>query len=319
MTFSSEVKNELCREEITENHIEEARAEFNSLFKMAGKIETNNNESILKFTTENAAVARRIFKLVKIIYDTKVETEIKKNYRLNKNTSYNIEIRDKFVIEKILKDKKLLDEKTIFKNASYKLSSILLESRENKRAYIRGGFLGGGSISNPERSYHIEFVSKDEEFSKDLMEVINTFDLDSKIIKRKDNFVIYLKEADQISDLLNIIGAHQALLEFENIRILKDVRNDTNRLVNCETANLNKVVNASMRQVENILLIDRKIGLKNIPENLRDISEIRLNNRHMSLKEIGELLDPPISKSGVNHRFRKLDKLADDIREGNYE
>jgi len=136
--------------------------------------------------------------------------------------------------------------------------------------------------------------------------------LNSKIIQRKDNFVVYIKEGEQIVDLLNIIGAHQALLKLEDIRVLKEVRNNINRLVNCETANLGKTISASMRQIESIKTIQRRMGLNKLPDNLREIAEVRLANPDASLKEIGEMMNPPIGKSGVNHRFRKLEEIADE-------
>ena len=152
------------------------------------------------------------------------------------------------------------------------------------------------------------------EYAKELSALINTFGLTSKVIQRKNSFIIYLKEGEQIVDLLNIIGAHNSLLQLENIRIMKEMRNNVNRLVNCETANLSKTVNAAVRQVESIKLIQREIGLSRLPQNLREIAELRLNNPDVSLKELGEMLNPPIGKSGVNHRLRRIEKIAGELR-----
>ena len=158
------------------------------------------------------------------------------------------------------------------------------------------------------------FRSSNEEHSKDLSNVINSFGLNSKIVIRKENYVVYIKEGEQIVDLLNIIGAHQALLKLEDIRVLKNVRNNINRIVNCETANLGKTIDASMRQVENIKYIDQRIGLNKLPNNLREIAELRLEYDDASLKELGMMLSPPVGKSGINHRFRKIEQLADELR-----
>ena len=148
----------------------------------------------------------------------------------------------------------------------------------------------------------------------DLRDLINSFNLRSKVIQRKNSFIIYIKESEQISDLLSIMGAHSALFELENIRIMKEMRNNVNRLVNCETANLSKTVNAAVRQVESIKFIQSEIGLKRLPKNLREIAELRLNYPDESLKELGEMLDPPVGKSGVNHRLRKIEKIAGELR-----
>ncbi len=144
--------------------------------------------------------------------------------------------------------------------------------------------------------------------------LINEFGLNAKTIERKNNFVVYLKEGDQIVNLLNIIGAHSALLDLENIRIYKDMRNNINRIVNCETANLSKTINAAVRQIENIRYLESNYGLAKLSPSLREIAELRLKNPDASLRELGEMLEPPIGKSGVNHRLRKLDKIAEDLK-----
>ena len=152
----------------------------------------------------------------------------------------------------------------------------------------------------------------------DLCKLINSFGLNSKVIQRKNSFIIYIKEGEQIVDLLNIVGAHTSLLELENIRIMKEMRNNVNRLVNCETANLSKTVNAAVRQVESIKLIQSTIGLQRLPKNLKEVAELRLSYPDESLKELGEMLNPPVGKSGINHRLRKIEKIAEEIRSGNY-
>ena len=161
----------------------------------------------------------------------------------------------------------------------------------------------------------MEFVTNSSDYADNLSSLINSFDLASKVIKRKGSYVVYIKEGSQISDLLNIMGAHQALLKFEDIRVFKDVRNNINRIVNCETANLSKTIDASLRQVTNIKYIDERIGIEKLPENLQELALLRLENRDASLKELGEKLNPPVGKSGVNHRFRKIDKIAESLRE----
>ncbi|EPZ53928.1 sporulation Regulator WhiA C terminal domain protein [[Clostridium] sordellii ATCC 9714] len=189
-----------------------------------------------------------------------------------------------------------------------KVPEDLIKDNECIRAFIRGAFLGGGSISDPEKNYHLEFVANNEEFAESLKNLINSLGFNSKTVSRKNNYVVYLKESEQISDLLNIIGAHQALLSLESTKIVKEMRNNVNRLVNCETANLSKTVNAAVRQIENIKYIQSKVGLDHLPPNLREIAELRVDNEDLTLKELGEMASPELSKSAVNHRLRKMSK-----------
>lgn len=314
MSFSSKTKNEISRIPIEDSCC--SIAELAALVRMSGTIQfTNGNKINLKFTTENAAIARRIFSLLKYIYNADVEVMVRKNRQLKKNNRYLILINDKKISRQILGDVGFLDvdSPNIF-HQKYKIDKKLIKKRCCKRSYIRGSFLGGGSINDPEKTYHLEFVTNRSEHAEDLSKIINSFKLNSKIVMRKEYYVIYLKEASQIADLLNIIGAHQALLKLEDIRVLKDVRNNINRLVNCETANLGKIIDASIRQIEGIKTIENAIGLNKLPDNLREIAEIRLENPNASLKEIGQLLTPNLGKSGVNHRFRKIEKIADSLK-----
>lgn len=160
-------------------------------------------------------------------------------------------------------------------------------------------------------------MTHNENYADELSKLINSYNVSSKVIQRKSSYIVYLKDGQHISDILNVIGAYSSLLEFENIRIMKEMRNNVNRLVNCETANLSKTVNASVRQVESIKMIRKEIGLQRLPKNLKEVAELRLNYPDESLKELGEMLDPPIGKSGINHRLRKIEKIAEELyREG---
>ncbi|SCG83838.1 hypothetical protein DW1_2274 [Proteiniborus sp. DW1] len=315
MSFSSKTKNELSRIQ-TENNCC-ILAELAALIRMSGSVQVSGLSKVsLKFTTENAAIARRIFSLLKSLYSVNTEVMVRKNKQLKKNNSYLIIVSNSNDVEKILLDSGVLkkDNKKQYV-INYGIPKKLVENRCCKRSYIRGAFLGGGSISNPEKTYHLEFVTHNEQHSKDLSKLINTFNLNSKIVLRKECYVVYLKEGEQIVDLLNIMEAHSALLKLEDIRILKEVRNNVNRLVNCETANLEKTINASLRQIHNIEYIDKTIGIENLPENLVDIARLRLSHRDASLKELGMMLTPSIGKSGVNHRLRKLEEIAEQLRE----
>ena len=203
-------------------------------------------------------------------------------------------------------------------NSSQIFAHDLIKKKCCKRSYLRGAFLAGGSVNNPETSsYHLEIFSLYKEHSESLCELMNSFDLNAKTLERKKGYMTYLKEAEKITDFLIIIGANNAMLKFEDIRILRDMRNSVNRLVNCETANLNKTIGASVRQVENIKYIQGTVGLDVLPEKLREIAELRVAYKDVTLKELGEMVSSgPISKSGINHRLRKIDEIAEKIRKG---
>lgn len=313
MSFSGDVKQELAR------HISEARhcmiAEIAALIQMAGHINIDDKGNIsIKLQIENAAVARKYFTLVKKTFKINTEVLLRRNVTFKKNQIYTLYIPNH-------KDcMKILQATGIMVDAKHKLirkdiNPLTIQKTCCRRAYLRGAFLGSGSVSDPEKGYHLEFVHSKEEYAMSLRDLINQFNMDSKIVMRKNNYVVYLKEGAQIVDLLNIMGAHMALMELENIRIVKEMRNNVNRLVNCETANLNKTVSAAVRQVDDINYVNRTIGLSALPSNLEEIALHRLENPSASLKELGEKLSPPVGKSGVNHRLRKLSEIANQLRE----
>jgi len=181
------------------------------------------------------------------------------------------------------------------------------------RAYLRGVFLGCGSVSNPETSYHLELVLSSEAYAQAMVNLLQRVGLQARINKRKQMQVVYLKEAEQIASLLRLIGAHGALLRLEDVRAMKDVRNQVNRLVNCDTANLEKAVSTGLRQVHTIQYIIAKAGSDHLPASLRQVAELRLEYPEASLKELGNLLDPKLGKSGVNHRLRRLAEIAEQL------
>lgn len=314
MSFSSKVKGEISR--YIDLSPEEALAEISAIMKVGGTLGFSGRGITFKITTENPGSARVMFTLLKEYCNIHSKLMVKKSTSLKKNNIYMVVISEEMGVRELLKKTGILKETDGVMNLDYGIDSDMVKSEEEKKAYIRGAFLGAGSVSNPEKTYHLEFVTHNEEYAISLSKLINSFGLKSKVIQRKNSFIIYIKEGEQIVDLLNVIGAHSSLLELENIRIMKEMRNNVNRLVNCETANLSKTVNAAVRQVESIKLIQSKIGLKRLPKNLREIAELRLNYPDESLKELGEMLDPPVGKSGVNHRLRKIEKIASELRNG---
>ena len=187
---------------------------------------------------------------------------------------------------------------------------------QKERSYLRGAFLAGGSVNSPETSrYHLEIYSNYEDHNKDICEMMNHFDLNARTIDRRNGFITYLKEAEKIADFLAMVGAHNAMMKFEDVRIIRDMRNSVNRLVNCENANMNKTIDAASRQIENIEFIEQLVGLDKLPGKLYEIAILRLDNPDVSLKELGEMVPSGIiSKSGINHRIRKINEYADKLR-----
>ncbi|MCM1170863.1 MAG: DNA-binding protein WhiA [Clostridium sp.] len=191
---------------------------------------------------------------------------------------------------------------------------MLVERSCCKQAFMRGAFLACGSLTDPNKGYHLELVCENGHSAELIMYIMGEFQLFPKRVIRKKYEVVYLKDGGAIVDFLNIIGAHHALMDMENVRILKDMRNSVNRRVNCETANINKTVSAAVKQIEDIRYIEEKKGLKFLPEGLRKVAELRVDEPEMSLREIGEMLNPPVGKSGVNHRLRKISEIANELR-----
>lgn len=310
LSFASETKKELTNLEVKGCC---AKAELSALIRMNGLLSFSNRNLTLDVQTENAAIARRIYTLLKKCYEVSVELLVRKKMRLKKNNVYIVRLIEK--ARTILEDLKILNEDFTFIRS---ISDDLIKKKCCKRSYLRGAFLAGGSINNPETSsYHVEIFSLYKEHNDSLCELMNVFGLNSKTLERKKGFITYLKEAEKITEFLSIIGAHSALLRFEDVRIVRDMRNSVNRLVNCETANLNKTIGAAIRQVDNIRYIEETVGLDVLPDKLKEIARLRVEYQDVTLKELGEMVSGgQISKSGINHRLRKIDEIADKLRAG---
>ena len=313
MTFSSKIKDELSRTQIPD--ILSAKAEVAAFIRTVGYITIKGlNKVEFEFSSENAAVARRIFKVLKIGHGINANVSVSKSNRLKKLNNYIIKI-DEDLTKQFLKDTQIAKHNDFnIMNFSYGVPEELLQRDLCKRAYIKGSFMGSGSISNPEKSYHAEFVSNKEVQSKTLIELLNKYGIIGKNIYRKNNFVTYIKESEQISDLLALMGANNSVLNFENVRAVKETRNQINRVINCETANLDKIVDTSMRQINNIKILKRHKVIDKLPDNLRELAYLRLKHSNASLKELGQLLNPPLGKSGVNHRLKKIEEIAEDLK-----
>ncbi|OBZ15363.1 MULTISPECIES: DNA-binding protein WhiA [Bacillales] len=307
MSFAAQTKKELTLIE-ADSCCE--RAELSALIRMNGSVSVSSRKVVLDISTENAAIARRIYSLLKKHYELHVELLVRKKMRLKKNNVYIVRIPAG--VQEILSELKIVSEGFMF---NLGIDKEIIRKPCCKRSYLRGAFLAGGSVNNPEgSSYHLEISSMYQEHCESLVDLANKFDLNARCIERKKGFIFYIKEGEKIIELLNIIGAHQALFKFEDVRIMRDMRNSVNRIVNCETANLNKTIGAAVRQIENIKLLQREVGLDSLPDKLKEVAEIRLQHPDMNLTEVGEMLSGKVSKSGVNHRLRKIDELAEKIR-----
>lgn len=317
MSFSAKVKSEVCRN--TEYSKEEATAILSAIMKVSGTLTLGARMQFsFRVSTENPSIARLVFKLLKEHFGIHTKLMVKKSNSLKKNNIYMVVIDEDLKARQLLVEVGVMIEVDGLTTLSYDISNKIVHGDNCKMAYIRGAFLGGGSISNPEKTYHLEFVTHNSEYAISLKKLINKFNINSKVIQRKNSYIVYVKEGEQIVDLLNIIGAHSSLLYLENIRIMKEMRNNVNRLVNCETANLSKTVNAAVRQIQSIKRIMEEIGLARLPKNLREIAELRLNYPDESLKDLGEMLTPPVGKSGINHRLRRIEKIAEELRKGEF-
>ena len=310
MSFASETKKELTQVETDDSSL---KAEVSALIRMNGSLSFANRQLSVDVQTENAAIARRLYTNIKRLYNLNVELLVRKKMRLKKNNVYICRVREG--ARELLADLQIVSESFEF---NHTISKSLIPHNSQKRAYLRGAFLAGGSVNNPETSsYHLEVYSLYKEHGEALADLMNHYDLNAKTIERKKGFVTYLKEAEKISDFLSLVGAHQAMLKFEDVRIVRDMRNSVNRIVNCETANLNKTIGAALRQVDNIRFIDNAIGLDQLPEKLREIARLRVEYQDVTLKELGEMVSTGVvSKSGVNHRLRKIDEIAEALRRG---
>ena len=313
ITFSTKIKEELARQWSEKDHCQ--IAELSAIVSMCGKVTIDSREKYsVKVRTENLSVARKYFTLLRKTFNIETEVFVTTN-KSNENVSYTVIVKKHEDAMKVLQASKLIDRAGEIGEEFSVVKNMILRHNCCKRAFIRGAFLAAGSMSNPEKSYHIEIVCMAMKKAEQLKSVINSFGLDAKVVGRKKSYVVYLKEGSQIVDLLNIMEAPIALMEMENIRILKEMRNSVNRKVNCETANINKTVSAAMKQVEDIRYIRDTIGLKELPEGLREIAELRLEYPNETLKELGDLLQTPLGKSGVNHRLRKLSEIAEHLKE----
>lgn len=300
MSFSNDVKNELSRLET--NDVCCDKAEVLGVLRMSGAIVIRGMNIGIHFSTENAALARRVLQILKNNYQVQTEVVITRSRRLKKNNRYQVRVLPAPQVSIAMNELQLLSIESDLKNP-------LLIKQCCKRAFLRGAFLGGGSISRPSSDYHLEMVTGNEDFARTIIKVMHTFSMKAKLTDRKNDYIVYLKDGESITNFLRVIGAHNSMMELENVRVLKEMRNNVNRRVNCETANLGKVVKAAVRQVNCIKFIDEHMGLSELPQALQDTARLRLEYPDASLNELVEY-SGGIGKSGINHRLKKLQEMA---------
>lgn len=321
MSFSAKVKEELYRHVSTARHCQ--LAELAAILHFCGSIESAGHVNFLQIRAENALVVRKCFTILQKTFNMSEETQVCQE---GQTGAWSLVLSEQELTANILQGIKFRTAASdssggrcwgggaVLHDLRVPVNRMMVKNACCQRAFLRGAFLCAGSMSDPEKGYHLEIVCGKERQAEQIRELLSEFEIEGRIVLRKKYFVVYVKEGSGISDFLNVTEAHVALMEFENSRVVRDVRNTVNRRVNCETANISKTVTAAARQTEDILLLKEKYGFENLPESLRQMAEVRLEYPDAPLKELGTYLDPPVGKSGVNHRLRKLCELADSIR-----
>lgn len=313
MSFNSEVKRELSRLDWDKKCC--MLAEIAGFIRICGSIAlAGRGKFKIVLKTDNPPIARRFKQLIKEYFSVETSLEVGDGNGIRKGKTYFIIINPEDRSEEILRETGILMIKEGMNFISDGIYGDLIKKKCCKKAYLRGLFMGSGIINDPEKSYHFEIVSSTEILGKDIVKMINSFKgINCKLAKRRKEFVVYVKDSEQIVDIMAIMGASASLFIYEDVRIKKGIKNRANRINNCDQANIDKAVAASERHIKAIKKIDDNFGIENLPEKLRVVAEIRLANPHVNLGELGEMLSPPLSKSGINKRLMKLDEMAGKI------
>ena len=314
MSFSGEIKDELSKQMSQARHCQ--IAELTAILTMCGgvRISAADRYTVLVHT-ENLYVARKfcalLHRIFKITGQVRVHTP---KTRRQHGSIYTVVVGSNEDALRILQATKLLRSELEIEEEMSLVDNMIVRQSCCRRAFLRGAFLTSGSVSDPHKSYHFEIVAPAQSKAEQLKDMMVQFGLDARITPRKGHYVVYLKEGAQIVDMLGIMEAPKSLMEMENVRILREIKNTVNRKVNCETANLGKTVNAAVRQIEDIEYLEETGALEKLPEALQETAQLRIKYRDLPLRELGELHNPPVGKSGVNHRLRKLSSEAARIK-----
>lgn len=309
MSFSSEVKEELLAKISRARHCQ--TAELAAMISGAGKIHREGGRMHVTLAAENAQTAHKYVQLLAQAAGIPAAVTQAHHAQLKNKPSYLVAVTEEAFVQKLLLLLKIMGRDGTLREHMTLADGLLLQKSCCKRAFLRGAFLTSGSMSDPKKSYHFEIVCGSHKKAEQIQEQFCSFGLDAKIAARKNHEIVYLKEGSQIVDALNIMGAHAALMDLENVRILKEMRNDINRRVNCETANINKTVSAAYRQQEAIRFLQQRGALWELPRQLQEIAGLRMEYPEVAIKELGTLCSPQVGKSGVNHRLRRLEEAAE--------
>ena len=303
MSFTIKVKEEIIAASSKD------KAELSALIKMSGSVGLTNQVLTLSISTENAKIARHIYQLMESRYQSNPELRHHNKTNLKKNRVYTVFVADH--VNDILSDLQLADSFFGFETG---IETSVMEDDEAGRSYLRGAFLATGTVRDPEKGrYQLEIFSVYQDHAEDLASLMKKFMLDAKVLSHKNGFVTYLQKAEDIMDFLLVIGAMNSKDAFEEVKIMRETRNDLNRANNAETANIARTISASMKTINNIIKIMDTVGLEILPVELRQIAQLRIANPDYSIQQIADSIEPPLTKSGVNHRLRKINKIADDL------
>ena len=315
MSFASNTRAEMARELCTDKCC--SRAELAAALLASGGIAYRfgaANNYALSVTTAEAPVVRHYFQLLKRHFDVTAQIRTLRSNSLSGMTRYQLVIPEEASMA-LLQETGIYDPDALF-GVRQAPADSLVEYACCKKAFVKSAFMVSGGMANPEKEYHIEIAAPSEEFADYVIKNLNYYEIPAKKACRKSKYVVYLKRSDDVSDMLTLMGASQAVLALQNVRVKKDVSNRVNRQLNCDNSNINRVMETALLQIEDIRYIDQELGLDKLPLPLRDIAEARLNNAATSLAGLGEMLTPPIGKSGVNARLRKISDIANKLRSG---
>ena len=313
MSFALDVKKELTTIPVTKKCCQ--LAQIAGFLRFAGSVTPAGGRKGLRVSTHNPAAARMFITLVKEYFGTKGSLSIDSaDMPVAGGRVYELNISPEMNSEGILREAGMIGVREGYDYVTEGIAPDIIKKRCCRKAYLRGAFIACGTISDPAKAYHLELPCDREDLASDVRKLVNSFGLKARITKRRGRSVVYLKDSEQISDLLGLMGAASHLFRFENVRVTKEVRGKVNRINNCESANLQKSVNAAQKQIEDIKLIEKNRGLDALPLKLKQAAVLRLENPELPLSELAAMMDPPLAKSGLNHRFAKLAEIAGSIR-----
>ena len=313
MSFASDVRGELARMPMEDACC--ARSELTAALLCGGGIAWRGRERYaVTFTASEAPAVRRYFAMLKRFYGIIGQIRALSGDTLNNQTRYQLAVPEDETL-RLLQALELLDDGALFGLRALPTDQTVRYSC-CKKSFVRAAFTMCGAISHPDRDYHIEIAAPNEALAGFIVEQLGAFEIEARVSPRKSKYVVYLKRAEEISDMLSLMGASRAMLAFENVRVKKEVSNRVNRQLNCDNSNINRSMNAAEAQIRDIRYIDSELGLDKLPRTLRDMAYTRANNPEMPLAELGELMDPPLGKSGVNARLRRISAIAEKLRCG---